>query len=402
MGTALPDNEPLSEPQESWLLYIERQIKKYPAPAIHELLQCDTVPVPPTKLDDMTITKVFALLASLAALIKKGHHFSIDNALRALTNHHLKLEVLHHPLKNRARALMFHLMAIITMMYSTELNASSLKDPDQLRIDKMQCVSIEFSEPADIAELPFCEMIQSFGPLLPVKDDTVMQSVADPVFSVDSLYVSLLNASTLTQIGEIQIQWIDNISSHLQFDSETRVLKLFCLPSFAEVNSNTTAAVFILLQDYYDVHNRPKDFTSKAFLKEIRQSYHLIFSDESLSRSLYMKRERKWLDKNGYEDKYRDQLCGTTLRTTHGRNSYSKTADFPILAARLSRLQDYILRQNPKSLRMIWRDKRNPYQWYTFWAVIYIGGFGILLSLVQVALSAAQVHYAAKGVYGDC
>lgn len=97
-------------------------------------------------------------------------------------------------------------------------------------------------------------------------------------------------------------------------------------------------------------------------------------------------------------DPYLNQLCGLSSRATNQRNSYSKTTDFPILAARLSVLQDYILRQNPNSLRMIWRDKRNSYQWWTFWAVVIIGCFGILLSLVQTALSAMQVYYAAHPV----
>ena len=32
---------------------------------------------------------------------------------------------------------------------------------------------------------------------------------------------------------------------------------------------------------------------------------------------------------------------------------------------------------------------------YTFWAVVFLGGLSLLLSIAQTALSAAQVHYAA-------
>lgn len=63
-----------------------------------------------------------------------------------------------------------------------------------------------------------------------------MVAVPDPVFSADSLYVSLLNAETLTQLGEISFQWIDNISSHLVFDAERRKLLVFRLPSFCNVS----------------------------------------------------------------------------------------------------------------------------------------------------------------------
>lgn len=97
-------------------------------------------------------------------------------------------------------------------------------------------------------------------------------------------------------------------------------------------------------------------------------------------------------------DPYLNQLCGYSSHTTNHRNSYSKTTEFPIFAARLSVLQDYIMRQNPNSLRMIWQDKRNSYQWWTFWAVVVIGCFGILLSLIQTVLSALQVYYAVHQV----
>lgn len=63
---------------------------------------------------------------------------------------------------------------------------------------------------------------------------------------------------------------------------------------------------------------------------------------------------------------------------------------FLVQAARLSALQDHIFRQNRKTLAMIWRDKRNPHQWYTFWAVIYINGFSIVLSIIQTLLAGVQ------------
>lgn len=88
------------------------------------------------------------------------------------------------------------------------------------------------------ANLPICEVIQEFGPLLPMKRDSSIDvpGSVDPVFSKESVYVSLLNAKTLNQIGGIEIVWVDHLSSHLVFDPETMKVFLFRLPSFCDIN----------------------------------------------------------------------------------------------------------------------------------------------------------------------
>jgi hypothetical protein len=165
------------------------------------------------------------------------------------------------------------------------------------------------------------------------------------------------------------------------------------------------------VSSYYDEYNMPQDFSGSAFLKEVRRSYHLIFSDDSRSSNHYRKNERKRLQKKGQIDPYLDELCRIREdgKVNH-RSSYSKSTDFPIFAARLSVIQEYIQRQNPDTIAMLWRDKRNLLQWYvrpsyatltrlinnryTFWAVTVIGSLGIALSMVQTGLAAAQVYYA--------
>jgi hypothetical protein len=44
----------------------------------------------------------------------------------------------------------------------------------------------------------------------------------------------------------------------------------------------------------------------------------------------------------------------------------------------------------------LWRDRRNPLQWYTFWAVLVVGGVSILLSFLQLVVSVAQLVVAIK------
>jgi hypothetical protein len=165
--------------------------------------------------------------------------------------------------------------------------------------------------------------------------------------------------------------------------------------SFPLIAKSPASNIIRILDEYYDEFNRPRGFTARAFLKEIRQSYQLIFADAYSSRHFYTSKELRRLREFGPVDPYLSQLCGRSSRIANQRNSYSKLTEFPILAARLSVLQDYIQRQNPNSLRMIWRDKRNSYQWWTFWAVVVFGCMSIVLSLVQTVLSAIQVYYVA-------
>ena len=72
---------------------------------------------------------------------------------------------------------------------------------------------------------------------------------------------------------------------------------------------------------------------------------------------------------------------------------YDTNLDFRFLGARLLELQAYNLRQEPSRIRDLWRDRRNTLQWYTFWAVIFVGGLTVLLALLQCFIAAAQLYF---------
>ncbi len=65
--------------------------------------------------------------------------------------------------------------------------------------------------------------------------------------------------------------------------------------------------------------------------------------------------------------------------------------DFPLLGERMLQIQRYNEQQRPTSTKSMIRDKRNPAQWYTLWAVLLLGGIGVILSLLQLAVSIAQL-----------
>lgn len=56
-------------------------------------------------------------------------------------------------------------------------------------------------------------------------------------------------------------------------------------------------------------------------------------------------------------------------------------------------LQRFIMTQQPSRVRDMWHDRRNPLQWYTFWAVLWVGGASILLGVLQLLVASAQLYF---------
>ena len=72
-------------------------------------------------------------------------------------------------------------------------------------------------------------------------------------------------------------------------------------------------------------------------------------------------------------------------------DSYSSQDDFPMFSQRLAAIQAFNLRQQPSKLRDLWRDRRNPLQWYTFWAVLIIGSASNILALLQLIVALVTI-----------
>jgi len=47
--------------------------------------------------------------------------------------------------------------------------------------------------------------------------------------------------------------------------------------------------------------------------------------------------------------------------------------------------------QNPQDLVALWYDRRDILRFYTFWAVVVVGGLSVLLSFIQTVLTAIQL-----------
>lgn len=147
-------------------------------------------------------------------------------------------------------------------------------------------------------------------------------------------------------------------------------------------------------------------------LKEVLLSYRIIFGQDNRSRKLFQASERKNIV--GFVKHYDtllDTLCGrgagsnlnalgpfiwpSACCDTEGRlleqDVYNVNIDMPIFGARLFELESFSLHQQPSSKRDLWRDRRNPLQWYTFWAVLIIGGLSLIIGILQLLVAIAQL-----------
>ncbi|TVY82556.1 hypothetical protein LSUE1_G002864 [Lachnellula suecica] len=233
-----------------------------------------------------------------------------------------------------------------------------------------------------------------------------------------TLHVSSLNYASLKVIGKIRLVWVDNLSSHLDFDFANRRLSIFKFPSFCALGTledSFEPPVFLgLVRALYGADAGAKqDSENKAQIhQEVLMSYRLIFGQTRESRRLARAatKELKNQEPDSY-DQLLDNLCGQTgssmvrglplslwpisCRTFEGslqeENAYSSQDDFPMFGQRLAKLQEFNRRQRPSELRDLWRDRRDPLQWYTFWAVLIVGGSSLLLAVLQLGVGVIQV-----------
>ncbi|RJE18831.1 hypothetical protein PHISCL_08832 [Aspergillus sclerotialis] len=239
----------------------------------------------------------------------------------------------------------------------------------------------------------------------------------------DSLYAASLSIYSLRYFGHVTIQWVDTISEHLRFNPANRRLSLFRFPSFCAllaVHSNETCpAVRSISEELDPLSPEDRDQCCVSLEQEVILSYRLLFGQDGISRKLAHEEiyalkqsranqsvdtmlsdlcERKY--KYGYlwwksYDRvlrgYPPNVWPITCRSIEGHlqqsDVYSARDDFPRLGRRLIRLQQFNLRQRPSKLTDLWRDRRNPLQWYTFWAVVLVGGVANILAALQLLVS---------------
>lgn len=153
--------------------------------------------------------------------------------------------------------------------------------------------------------------------------------------------------------------------------------------------------------DEQETHRNTTPLTSRDCLREILYTYTVIFGANELSRHALAQDLRKEIIAFPVNspDVLLRRLCLTDLlKESSGelnfgdlKLSYSPEDDFPFFGKRLAALQDYTLMQAPNNWTTLWLDRRNPREFYAFWAALVFGVSALVLAFVQVIGMVVQI-----------
>lgn len=156
------------------------------------------------------------------------------------------------------------------------------------------------------------------------------------------------------------------------------------------------------LSKTYSLLFRSRRDTYKENLREygllpVPQWLRICYADEhgtlpfraapDMSYFLHPKRERVSEIENHLAE------ANTRLPPTQSFDNYHIWQD------RLRELKTYMDGQKPGGIRGLWADKRDSGQWYTFWAVIIIGGLGLILSFLGLVAGIVQAVGTFQGLH---
>lgn len=306
--------------------------------------------------------------------------------------------------------LVFAIIGWQTMLYKPDMGSCS---PAQLAIvDETDGhrghAYTELRQDQSASRKALHELLMGFGVLLPcynfcalASDDNERALMTTKVISPESLNAHLLNTA-----GGIHIKWTDSLACHLEFDAYSSTLYLFRFPTFCAINLLSqekdqtkstlhSCAAPTMTTSYWATHEDVNDL-----LRETLLSYRLLFGQNKASRRLFRSLNPFADLPEGCVDGSLSELCSrkqsnfATWLPEH--DSYNLRKDFPILGSKLAALAHNFSNKRPRTWKELWNDKRDSASWFTFWAVLLIGGIGIILAFIQVILQIVQISLEIK------
>jgi len=142
---------------------------------------------------------------------------------------------------------------------------------------------------------------------------------------------------------------------------------------------------------------------SPEYFREVLLSYRLIFGQHKDSWKTFKSKIPALPERWACSDKHSDDadpllsiLCSESYDSPEAQKIYEyidaseelspyyyPDSDFPFLGRRILDLQAFVGGRNPHNWKGLWNDRRNIALWWTFWAVIIIGGSTIILQFIQ-------------------
>ena len=304
-----------------------------------------------------------------------------------------------------ARNFVFAIIGWQTMLYRPDMGACSpaqlaiVDETDGHRGQAHMCLR----QNQTASKKALHEFLLGFGVLLPCHNFSALASEEDKkaLRELSSVSSASFNAHLLTRVGGIHIKWTDSLACHLELDPTSNTLYLFRYPSFCIINllsqgqqqPKTTlhaCAAPPIAASHWATSDEVTDL-----LQEILLSCRLLFGQNKGYRQLF--RNLKPFENLPEEGKDNSllALCGEkSCRVANGlreQDVYVLAHNFPVLKSRIAVLVRHLSNKRARTWKELWNDKRDSASWFTFWAVLIIGGAGIVLAFLQVVLQIVQI-----------
>ncbi|PVH84999.1 hypothetical protein DL98DRAFT_609117 [Cadophora sp. DSE1049] len=367
---------------------VHRQVKRQPEELFSTTAQRATGRGT-TGCEEERMERFLPLWQEVARYMTTNKAASIDDILRPLGDQGIIESKANPESFLTSKSLVFAVIGWQTMLYQPDMHACSAS---QLAIESQMGLHqgpahLSLKQAQSSCRKPMHEFLLGSGIFLPPRN-----------YSIQDAYFLSSNAG-------INIEWTDSLPCHLEFDPNANTLFIFRYPSFCLANLRTSASPEKLSKSI--IHpcaapcpsSRPWATEEEVTrtLQETILSYRLLFGQNKASRQLF----RSLSPFNDIPAEGRDRLLSSlcTQKAFHlqtplqllKRDSYNLRRDFPILRSRLTILMSRLSSRKPRTWKELWLDKRDSALWLTFWAVLIIGGSGILLALLQVVLQIVQI-----------
>lgn len=184
-------------------------------------------PLPPDEAEAV----VFVALGKIARALQASDS-SLDSLVRLISRENAVVDL---EVRCALTQAAFLFVSFITMLYTA--NATQPKGILQLhlaqpsypenRLESEAWKQLACDIDSDVTSLPLHYLLRRFGDFLPPWKDGAshIQSVTR------SIIPSSIDFYTLDAVAHIQVEWVDSISLHLEFDERSEILKLFRWPS---------------------------------------------------------------------------------------------------------------------------------------------------------------------------
>jgi hypothetical protein len=383
-----------SEPELKWYnSWIQSQIRELP----HALKQLRVGGG--SLLEEGPLQQVFR---AIAEYVHDKDGVSIDEIIQNLQE--LKILEENEELQGAHRLLVFTILGWQSMLYKAAFDICS---PEELAIHEEEnqpnsgLVYDNTKVPASLCDRPLFVLLKAFGNLLPSPPLTIGQTARESGNGASTwmpLYPLETNAYFLISILRVKVRWVDSLSMHLDYDKSTRTISLFSRPSFCLLMLESRGPIFAFAStELAAVDPRANEDDIRHLLGEVLLSFRLLFGQCPKSRKLFPQVFQPHASVGDQVDSLLPLICMTKSfrhKPAHfpqDQPVYFANQHFPVLFEKIELIAKELNSAKPSGMRDILKDNRDKYQWWTFWLVAWIGGFGLILSLIQVVLQALQL-----------